>query len=85
MAIAKEDELGGLWLRTSSAGNKFMSGRLTLNGESVEVLVFKNNHKQPNERTPDYRVYRSAPREVQPERQPQQQSVADQLDDEIQW
>lgn len=63
----RNDELGGLWLKTSQRdGSKFMSGRLKLPEGEVEVVVFKNSHKQPGERTPDYRVYRSQPRDGAP-------------------
>jgi uncharacterized protein (DUF736 family) len=65
MAIDRESELGGLWLKTSQAGNKFMSGKLRLNGETIEVVVFKNTYKTAGDNTPDYRVYRSEPREQQ--------------------
>lgn len=57
----KEDELGGLWLRTSAKGTKFMTGKI--NG--VDVVIFKNTMKQEGEKTPDYRVYKSQPRDSQ--------------------
>lgn len=82
MAMAKEDELGALWLKTSSVGNKFMSGHITIAGERHDVVVFKNGFKAEGEKTPDYRVYRSAPRDGQPVHPPRQ-SVADELDDDI--
>jgi hypothetical protein len=70
---AREDELGGLWSREGRNG-EFLSGKLTLpDGSEVEVVVFRNTHKQPGERTPDWRVYRSQPREGQPAQQPQRQ------------
>lgn len=80
----RNDEIGGLWLKESQKGTKFMSGTMTFNGEKVEVVVFKNSHKQPGEKTPDYRVYRSQPRDgggQQPQRQAPRR--ADDLDDEI--
>lgn len=55
----KDDEIGALWLKTSQKGTKFMSG--TINGQ--DVVIFKNTMKQPGEKTPDYRVYRSTPRQ----------------------
>ncbi len=69
----RDSELGGLWLKTSNSGKKYMSGKFTINGETVEVVVFKNERKQPGERTPDYRVYKSQPRDgggQQTQRQP---------------
>lgn len=66
---AREDELGVLWLKEAQAsGKKYMSGRLTIGDESVAVVVFKNEYKQEGERTPDYRVYRSQPRQDTPTR-----------------
>lgn len=58
---AREDEIGGLWRRDGSNG-EFLSGRLTIDGKSVEVVVFPNTYKQDGERTPDWRVYLSQPR-----------------------
>ncbi len=40
---------GGLWLRESKGGEKYMTG--TLGG--VKVLIFKNKRKR-NENDPDY-------------------------------
>lgn len=65
--LDKSSEMGGLWLKESAAGKKYMSGKLTLNGSAVEVVVFKNEHKQQGERTPDYRVYVSRPRDGAPQ------------------
>lgn len=83
----RNDEIGGLWLKESQKGTKFMSGTMTFNGEKVEVVVFKNSHKQPGERTPDYRVYKSQPRDgggQQTQRQPVRGGMrTDDLDDEI--
>lgn len=61
---SKDDEIGGLWARQGRNG-EFLSGRLTLDGQTVEVVVFPNTYKQEGERTPDWRVYRSQPRDQQ--------------------
>lgn len=84
----RESELGGLWLKTSNAGKKYMSGRFNIDGQTVEVVVFKNERKQPGEKTPDYRVYRSQPRDGAQQPQQgragqQQRRPVDDLDDEI--
>ncbi len=66
----REDEIGGLWSRTSQAGNEFMSGHLKLpDGSELEVVVFPNRFKKPGEATPDWRVYRSQPLERSEQRQ----------------
>lgn len=60
-------KVGALWLKTSQKGHTFMSGEIELPGGSkLDVVVFKNTHKQPGEKTPDYRIYESRPREAQP-------------------
>jgi len=54
----KEHEIGALWLKTSQKGTKFMTGKI--NG--VDVVVFKNQFKE-QDKHPDYRVYKSQPRD----------------------
>lgn len=54
----KDDELGGLWIRQGRSGD-FLSGKI---GDQ-EVVIFPNAYKKPGERTPDWRVYKSQPRE----------------------
>jgi uncharacterized protein (DUF736 family) len=66
MAMDRESEMGGLWVKTSQAGREFMSGTLTIDGQPVEVVLFPNTYKKPGERTPDWRVYKSQPREGAP-------------------
>jgi uncharacterized protein (DUF736 family) len=53
----KEDEIGALWLKTSARGDYFTG---TING--VKVVVFANGYKT-EEKQPDWRVYKSTPRE----------------------
>ena len=56
----KEKEMGALWLKKSKAGNNFMSGYITdEEGERQNIVIFKNNFKQPGELSPDYRIYLS--------------------------
>lgn len=58
---AREDEIGALWIRESkTSGEKFLAGKLA---DGTEVIMFKNKHKQPGEKSPDYRIYRSTPRQ----------------------
>lgn len=57
-------ELGALWIRTSRAGNEFLSG--TING--VDVICFKNGRKTGKQ--PDYRVMKSEPRDGDASREP---------------
>lgn len=60
----RENEVGALWLKKSEKdGSAFFSGKLNVNGEQIDVVVFKNSFKQPGEKSPDYRIYKSQPRE----------------------
>lgn len=55
--------IGGLWLKQSKAGKKYLSG--TIDGIGA-VVVFKNDRKD-KETQPDYRIYKSEPRKAEPE------------------
>jgi len=61
-------EIGALWLKKSQAGNKFLSGHVeTSEGEGLEenkerIMVWPNKDKK-NQNAPDYRIYRSEPRQ----------------------
>jgi uncharacterized protein (DUF736 family) len=80
MAMEKQDELGALWLKTSGAGMKFMGGKITIGDRTEEVVVFKNQYKEQGDNKPDYRVYRSKPREGAP---PPNRDWAKELSDDI--
>lgn len=56
----KEDELGALWLKEGKSG-KYMSGRIEVNGEKINIVVFKNTYKE-KENQPDYKILRSRPK-----------------------
>lgn len=65
----KNREIGALWLRKSAAGNKYLSGHVgTAEGEGIEeeektrVIVFANKDKK-NDKAPDYRIYKSEPKQ----------------------
>ena len=49
----KAKDIGALWEKTSKAGRRFLSGMI----DGRRVVVFANIHKQPGERTPDWRIY----------------------------
>lgn len=72
----KQNEIGGLWLNESQKGTKYMAGKLSMNGQEVKVVIFKNTFKKEGEKTPDYRVYLQ---EDQRQAKPQQQGQS--LDD----
>lgn len=57
-------ELGALWKR-ESPNQKYLTGRLQIDGKDVNVVVFSNRHKT-KENQPDFRVYRSKDRDEVP-------------------
>ncbi len=57
MSPKDPNELGALWLKTSSLGD-YMTG--TING--VAVVVFKNDRKDAGSKQPDWRVLKSQPK-----------------------
>ena len=60
----RENEVGALWVKKSERdGSKFFSGKLNVNGEQIDVVVFQNTFKQPGEKSPDWRIYKSLPKE----------------------
>ena len=50
------EKIGVLWVNVSKNYNKYFSGTITLNGQSYNVLVFKNNKKK-TEKSPDYQIF----------------------------
>ena len=65
----KNREVGALWLRTSAAGTKYLSGHVSLGAEDdleenkERVVVFSNKDKK-NDKAPDYRIYKSSPQQA---------------------
>jgi hypothetical protein len=57
MATQNPDELGALWVKSSSRG-EYMTG--TING--VAVVVFRNERKGDDSKAPDWRVLKSKPK-----------------------
>lgn len=54
----KRKDIGAFWIKTSKAGDKFMSGHIEINGVKHDVVVFKNGYKK-EDKHPDYKVYLS--------------------------
>jgi uncharacterized protein (DUF736 family) len=84
MAEQENRNIGALWTKTSKAGNKFLAGNLEINGEKIEVVVFKNVDKK-NEKGPDFSILLSTPYEgggktntsSQPKKAPQKPAPKD--------
>ena len=60
-----QDSIGGLWLHDAKNGHKYMSGQIKI-GENLtlDIVVFKND-KGDNDKRPDYRIFKSEPRQIQ--------------------
>ena len=56
----EKKNIGGLWLKTSEKGNKFMSGSIEIEGVKHKFVVFKNKYKQ-GDTHPDYVILPSNP------------------------
>ena len=58
----KERELGALWTRESKSDqSKFWSGTITVNGEEIPIIVYKNKDKGDNDKAPSLRIYKDRP------------------------
>ncbi len=54
-------ELGALWKR-ESPNQKYLTGKVKVGDEDVNIVVFSNKHKTKDSQ-PDFRVYRSRDRQ----------------------
>lgn len=57
MSPKDPNELGALWIKTSSRG-EYMTGNI--NGEPV--VVFRNDRKEAGSKAPDWRVMKPKPK-----------------------
>ena len=56
------DKVGALWIKTSVKGD-FLSGNIEVDGKKIPIVCFKNTLKKEGEKTPDYNILISKPRE----------------------
>lgn len=57
-------EIGALWVRESkSGGQKFMTGKVSVGGKEVDIVVYKNKFKKATDNTPEFRIYVSKGKE----------------------
>jgi hypothetical protein len=59
MSEEKKKAIGGLWLNEGKNGKKYMSG--SVNGQ--KIIIFKNDFKQEGDKSPDYKIFESTPKE----------------------
>ncbi|MGY3406078.1 hypothetical protein ACVWZV_002191 [Bradyrhizobium sp. GM5.1] len=66
--MAKDpNEIGALWIKNGPKG-QYMTGHVTVNGETVKLVCFTNNYKK-EEKHPDWCVLISKPKDDMEERQ----------------
>jgi uncharacterized protein (DUF736 family) len=53
----KEREIGAFWKRESPS-QKFLSGKIEVEGKKLEVILFTNKYKEKDNQ-PDYRLFLS--------------------------
>ena len=64
-----EREIGALWKR-EGRNQKYLTGKMkNADGSEQQVVIFSNKNKT-KENQPDFRVYKSEPREAQQEAAP---------------
>lgn len=73
-----EREVGALWLK-QSPNQKYFSGHVTIQddlGEDIklQVVVFRNKNKQKDNH-PDFRIYKSVPRNTSGQKPPSQEET----------
>ena len=72
----QEREIGALW-KQSGKNQNYLSGHIN----DEKVVIFTNRGKTENPKAPDFRVYKSKPREEDP--QTEASSVTDEEVDEL--
>ena len=58
--MSEKKAIGALWKKESKAGNVYLSGQIEVNGNKINLVVFKNNYKE-QKKHPDYKIYLSEP------------------------
>lgn len=81
MAYEKDPaELGALWVKSSAKG-EYMTGSITINGETIKIVCFAG--RKSSDKSPDWRVLKSVPRESRPEVVPDQSSLTQINDSDV--
>ena len=70
----QEREIGALW-KQSGRNQNYLSGHVN----DEKVVIFMNKGKSENPKAPDFRVYKSKPREESSEAAPAAQEEVDEL------
>lgn len=72
----KEKDIGALWEKRTQKGAPMLTGQVTIRGEVIKIVVFKNGYKK-EDRHPDWRIFLSTPREDAPQYGSNDQGLAD--------
>lgn len=56
---SKQKDIGAVWVRESKKGEKYISMQVTINGEKISLVAFKNTFKAEGSNQPDYRIFPS--------------------------
>lgn len=56
------ESLGALWKRQGTKG-EFFTGNIEVNGTKLDIVIFSND-KGDNPKRPDYKIYKSQPKEA---------------------
>lgn len=67
-----KQRLGGLWRRESKSGNKYLTGKITLDGQDYNLVIFAAKSKK-TDKSPDFNVYLSEDTRGSNNSQPAQQ------------
>ena len=59
---SKKQSIGGVWVKESKAGERFISMQIDINGQKVNLVGFKNKYKEEGGKQPDYKLYVSEPK-----------------------
>ncbi len=55
------NKIGSLWEKTSKKGETFLSGSITIKGQGITIVCFKNSYKKPGDNQPDWVIQESEP------------------------
>lgn len=57
----KKQSIGGVWIRESKGGDKYISLQVEVNGQKINLVGFKNKYKEDGGKQPDYKLFVSEP------------------------
>jgi len=58
----KKQSIGGVWVKESRNGERFISLQVELNGQKMNLVGFKNKYKEEGGKQPDYKLFVSEPK-----------------------